>query len=83
MMLGTKRYVLRDIMEVAWQDLVDGYRAFEKGNPRPLFSAIIEEKDHEAFFAKKLPLFKLQELYRAYNAHFGIVPEKALGSPSS
>lgn len=35
---------------------------------------ILEPEDRDAFFANRLSIRKLQALFDAYNAHYGIAP---------
>jgi hypothetical protein len=79
--LGGKHFVLLDAMEMDWQDLIAAQVAFMNGNPAPAVESIVAEKDREAFFANKLPSYKLQALFKAYNEHYGINPQMEESGP--
>lgn len=81
--LGGKRYVLVDAIELDYRELIDAQVAFMNGRPQPAVETMVAEKDREAFFANKLSTFKLGKLFEAYNAHYGIDPGEAPASPPS
>lgn len=81
--LGGQPYQLRDVTDVDYRELLDGYRAAQTGNPEPLIRTVVRRQDHDRFFANRLPAYKLQALFVAYNEHYGVDPGEAFGSPAS
>lgn len=81
--LGGKRYVLIDARDLDFRELIEAQVAFMNGNPMKALETMVETKDQEAFFANKLPLFKLKKMIKGYNDHFGIDPGEAPASPPS
>jgi hypothetical protein len=82
-LIGGKRYVLRDAPEIDYRELLEGFHAAQAGDPAPSIRAIVAEKDRDAFFANELPGYKMTELFAAYNEHFGLNPGEAGASPTS
>ena len=67
--LGGRTYTLLATDDVDYRELRHGFEAVARGEFDPWIRALLAEKDREAFFANRVPAFKLNELFRAYNAH--------------
>lgn len=75
--LGHKRYELVDAMNLDFRDLLASQRAAMRGEPEKALDFIVSDDDREPFFANKLPNWKLEKLFRAYNKHHGLpVPDE-------
>lgn len=82
--VGGRRYELVDAQECDYRDLLQAQQAFAAGDPQRSFDMIVKEDDREAFFANRLPNYKLRALFERYNAHYGIpIPGEANGSSPS
>lgn len=82
--LGGKRYVLMDIQECDYRDILRAQEFRLAGQGQKSIEIVVPEKDRAAFFANKIPNFKLNELFDQYNKHYGITdPGEAGASPLS
>lgn len=81
--LGGNRYVFIDTQQLDYRDLTMALVSHMNGNSRSLLELIIPENKREAFFANRLPVFKVTELLTAYMSHYGIDPGEAPASSPS
>lgn len=80
--LGGKRYELLDAMDLDFRDLLASQRAAMLGEPEKALELIIATGDRVEFFGNRLPNWKLETLFKSYNAHFGLpTPGEAPASP--
>ena len=72
--LGGVDYTLIDIQELDYRTIKSAQVESSTGDLTPIVKLILDEKDHNAFFANKLTSQVLEALFTKYNAHFGINP---------
>lgn len=60
-----KRMVMKDPEEIDWQDLVS-----VADNTSGLFRFALEREDYRLFMQQRMPMWKLNALGDAYNAHY-------------
>lgn len=65
--LEGKRYLMSDPQEVDWQDLMAAI-----SNPVMFFRIVLPADDRAAFFAAKLPTWKMNKLMERYQEHYGL-----------
>jgi hypothetical protein len=75
--IGGKKYIFLDAKELDYRELLEGFRAFEQGNPDQAIGLMLDPDDRDAFFENRLPSWKLEALFTAYNEHHGIDPGEA------
>jgi hypothetical protein len=46
--------------------------ALQAGRPADALSVLLDPKDRASFFKKPLPLWKVQQLLKAYNENYGL-----------
>ena len=82
--VGGKRYTFQDPEECDYRDLLESQEEYANGNPRRAIELAIREEDREAFFANRLPGWKLRTLFELYSEHFGLLGlgEADASSPS-
>ena len=68
--LGGRTYTLLATDDVDYRELRHGFEAGARGEFDPWIRALVAEKDREAFFANRVSVFKLNQLFGAYNAHY-------------
>lgn len=84
LVLGGRRYVLIDAQDADYRDLLASQRAAAAGRPEDAIELIVPAADREAFFANRLPNWKLGEMFKAYNQHYGLpTPGEAPASKDS
>jgi hypothetical protein len=82
--LGGKRYALQDAQALDYRDLLDSQRKAMNGEPERAVEILVPEEDRDAFFANRIPNFKLDALFRRYNEHHGLpTPGESSGSSAS
>lgn len=83
--LNGRDYVLRDMQDIDFRELLAGFRARVLGDPEPLLRSALAEEDRAEFFSNQLPPWKLEKLFGAYNKHYGVSedPGEASASPGS
>lgn len=82
--LNGKRYVLTDVQECDYRELLTVQRAMMGGEPEKALEILISDEDKAEFFANKLPNWKVEKLMRGYNEHYGLpTPGEAPASSPS
>jgi hypothetical protein len=72
--LGGRAYVLADIREMDYRELLAIQESFRNGDVQPAVRAMVAEEDQEEFFANAISVEQLTKLFDAYNEHYAIKP---------
>lgn len=74
--LDGKRIVMSDAQEIDWQTLM-----VAMNDPHAFFRLIVPKDKQDAFFAARLPTWKMRALMDAYTEHYGLTsPGEAVAS---
>lgn len=82
---GGRDYETTGPMDMDYRDILQLVVDIQNGEIVKAIERIIREDDREAFWANKLPVFKMRALMTGYMGHYKLpsVPEAAASSPSS
>lgn len=82
--LGGRDYSLVDPKERDYTDVLSAQREIAEGNTLKALEIYVLPDDRDAFFANKLPGWKIDALIKGYHAHFGLpAPGEASASRTS
>lgn len=70
--LGGKQYELLNPQGMDYRELLAFMEEFKNGTPIGAVRVMVQPDDREAFFANRLPPFKLEALANGYVEHFNL-----------
>lgn len=81
--IGKREYVLPDAKAMDYRDALKLVMLINAKEFPEAMELLLSREDREAFFANDLPIFKMEQLFLRYRAHYGVSERAAGEAPAS